>query len=98
MACGAIAGCDRGLFVAAIRATRAGFAGCHVLGFGLEALHAILRASALGGVKSVTILLPVSRIRRYGPLIAAIGGEAGQGTALPSRGRRRLLSNIPFLY
>jgi len=56
------------------------------LDFGLEVLHAIVRASALGGIKSVPILLPVSCVRRYGPLIAAIGGKAGQGTALPSRG------------
>jgi len=73
----AIAGGDRGFFTSAGRATRAGFAGWHILGFELEVLLVILRASALGGVKSVTILLPLSRSRRYEPLIAAIGGEAG---------------------
>jgi len=73
----AVAACDCAFFSSAGRATRAGFAGKHVLRFGLEVLHAILRASARGGIKSVPILLPVSRIRRYGPLIAAIGGEVG---------------------
>jgi len=68
------------------------------LGFGLEVLSATLRASARGGIKSVIILLPMSRAPRYGPLIAAIDGEAGQGTALPSRGQRHLLNTIPFLY
>ena len=81
MACGAVAGCDRSLFISAGRATRAGFAGRRVLGFGLVALLAILRASALGGINSATIRLPVSCGPRYGPLIAAIGG-AGQGMAV----------------
>ena len=80
MAYGAVAGCHRGIFVSAGRASRAGFAGGHVLGFGLDVLLAILRASALGGIKIVTILSPVSCVPCYGPLIAAIHREAGQDT------------------
>ena len=94
----AVAACNCGFFISAGRATRAGFAGWHVLDFDFEVLRAILRPSARGGIKSVTILLPVSCIRRYGPLIAAISGKAGQGTALASCDRRRLLSHTPFLY
>ena len=87
MGLSAVAGFDRGLFVSAGRASRAGFAGWHVLGFGLEGLLAILRASALGGINSVTILLPISCVPRYGPLIAAVNAPAadacsGSGTAL----------------
>jgi len=54
LACGAVAACDCGFSASAGRATRAGFAGGHVLGFGLEVLHALLPASGRSGIKSVT--------------------------------------------
>ena len=92
MKCGADADCDRGLFLSAGRATRAGFAGDHFLGFDLNVLQAILRASAISGIKSVTILLPLSCVHHYGPLIAAIRAEAGQGTATLRRSQRHRFS------
>jgi len=94
----AIADSDRGFFTAAGRATRAGFAGWHVLDFDLEVLLAILRASALGGVKSVTILLPLSCVRPCGPLIAAIDRKAGEGTARCLLAVWRWMGKTPFLY